>query len=49
MKRKKFELKQEEIEQKEMDPDEMDYILYEMFGVDNDDDLEYAIDCWDND
>lgn len=21
-------------------------ILYEMFGVDNDEDLEYALDCW---
>lgn len=24
-------------------------ILYEMFGVDNDEDLEYALDCWNND
>ncbi len=32
-----------------MDSEEMEAILYEMFGVDNEKDYEYAIECWDND
>lgn len=33
---------------KELGYENPEDILYEMFGVDNDEDLEYAIDCWDN-
>lgn len=29
--------------------EEMEDILFEMFGVDNDAELEYALDCWNND
>ena len=29
-----------------IDPEEIEYILFEMFGVDNEDDYEDAIECW---
>ncbi len=32
-----------------MDPEEMEYILFEMFGVNNDEEYEETVECWNND
>ena len=32
-----------------MDPEEMEYILFEMFGVNSDEEYKEAVECWNND
>ena len=34
---------------REMGYEDPNDILYEMFGVENDEDLDYALECWCND
>lgn len=44
-----FEKSLRENDYKEMTREEIDNSFYEMFGVDNSENFEYARDCWNND